>query len=564
MHIGEQPTAKRAGLPIHLTAALALLAVAALPGAAHAQWTTSGNNISNTNTGNVGVGTGASAPAGKLDVKGDTSDTTATALNVRNSLDANLLFVRNDGKVGIGTTTPLAVFHVARGDASTGAAAFFQKDSSSGGVALGTTNGIGFMSGANYNYTASTDLLINPFGGNVGVGTNAPAVKLDVAGNGRFSGAGAGLSVNNTNGWTQFVATRTGAMQAAFIAVPSVAYSVNSPYWAMGLSADGSAGWSLDTWDGANLITRMRMLPGGDLGIGTTSPSSARLHLYSPANTYLRIGAPLANQSSIAFNDDSNGQDIVLYRPESTRDFVVWTATAGNAMRVMQSGSVGVGTNTPGYKFDVQGGQINVSGGLCIAGDCKTAWSQVGGSSQWTTSGSNIYFSSGSVGIGTQTPTHTLEVAGTINASGAITGGTINATYQDVAEWVPSSQKLSAGTVVVLDGEHANHVLASTTAYDTAVAGVVSERPGIALGEGGEGKLLVATTGRVKVRVDATHAPIKVGDLLVTSDKEGVAMKSIPVDLGGTQIHRPGTIIGKALEPLANGRGEILVLLSLQ
>jgi len=61
MHIGEQPTAKRAGLPIHLTAALALLAVAALPGAAHAQWTTSGNNISNTNTGNVGVGTGASA-----------------------------------------------------------------------------------------------------------------------------------------------------------------------------------------------------------------------------------------------------------------------------------------------------------------------------------------------------------------------------------------------------------------------------------------------------------------------------------------------------------------------
>src|SRR2546421_6344173 len=37
---------------------------------------------------------------------------------------------------------------------------------------------------------------------------------------------------------------------------------------------------------------------------------------------------------------------------------------------------------------------------------------------------------------------------------------------------------------------------------------------------------------------------IRVGDLLVTSDVEGVAMKSIPVDLGGTPIHRPGTIIG--------------------
>jgi hypothetical protein len=41
-------------------------------------------------------------------------------------------------------------------------------------------------------------------------------------------------------------------------------------------------------------------------------------------------------------------------------------------------------------------------------------------------------------------------------------------------------------------------------------------------------------------------------------------MKSIPLDLGGTPIHRPGTLIGKALEPLEKGTGEILVLLSLQ
>jgi hypothetical protein len=75
---------------------------------------------------------------------------------------------------------------------------------------------------------------------------------------------------------------------------------------------------------------------------------------------------------------------------------------------------------------------------------------------------------------------------------------------------------------------------------------------------------MVATTGRVRVKVDATRGPIRVGDLLVTSDKEGVAMKSEPVDLGGIKMHRPGTIIGKALEPLDNGVGEILVLLSLQ
>lgn len=142
--------------------------------------------------------------------------------------------------------------------------------------------------------------------------------------------------------------------------------------------------------------------------------------------------------------------------------------------------------------------------------------------------------------------------------------GNIGAKYQDVAEWVPAREELVAGTVVTLDPEKSNQVMASNQAYDTRVAGVVSSQPGITLGEAGTGKLLVATTGRVKVRVDATRSPIRIGDLLVTSDKEGFAMKSRPMMIRGRQIHAPGTLIGKALEPLPRGTGEILVLLSLQ
>ena len=42
-------------------------------------------------------------------------------------------------------------------------------------------------------------------------------------------------------------------------------------------------------------------------------------------------------------------------------------------------------------------------------------------------------------------------------------------------------------------------------------------------------------------------------------------MRSEPVNFGGIEMHRPGTLIGKALEPMAKGKkGEILVLLSLQ
>jgi hypothetical protein len=50
----------------------------------------------------------------------------------------------------------------------------------------------------------------------------------------------------------------------------------------------------------------------------------------------------------------------------------------------------------------------------------------------------------------------------------------------------------------------------------------------------------------------------------VASDKTCVAMKPQPVEIGGVRIHRPRTLIGKALEPLPQGTGEILVLLSLQ
>ena len=168
--------------------------------------------------------------------------------------------------------------------------------------------------------------------------------------------------------------------------------------------------------------------------------------------------------------------------------------------------------------------------------------------------------STGEVVIGPATGTgQRLTVNGDVTVS-----GNIAAKYQDLAEWVPSAEDLAAGTVVVLDPTVPNQVMASTRSYDTTVAGVVSQQPGIILGEAGAAKEQVATTGRVKVRVDATAAPVRIGDLLVTSDTPGTAMKSQAVEVAGIAMHRPGTVIGKALEPLNGGVGEILVLLSMQ
>jgi hypothetical protein len=160
----------------------------------------------------------------------------------------------------------------------------------------------------------------------------------------------------------------------------------------------------------------------------------------------------------------------------------------------------------------------------------------------------------------------TIDKSGNVTVNGNIsaTGTIVGAVYQDVAEWVPATTKMAPGTVVVLNPEHKNEVKPSETAYDTRVAGVVSANPGLLLGKGGDSQAMIATTGRVQVHVDATKRPIHIGDLLVTSDQSGTAMVSEPLEIAGRKIHQPGTVIGKALEPLDSGRGDILVLLSLQ
>jgi hypothetical protein len=297
----------------------------------------------------------------------------------------------------------------------------------------------------------------------------------------------------------------------------------------------------------------------GNVGVGTTTPA-VPVDVKAANVSWggqLRLQAP--DWAQITFYNENNPAlssanrlGSISYEMASTSLYI--DANMGNKRLLLQSlgggGNVGIGLTAPTYKLHVNGSfnatSINLNGSPVI-------------SSQWLPNGTAINYSAGFVGIGTSTPATKLHVVGDITVT-----GNIAAKYQDVAEWVPAATALPAGMVVTLDPTKTNHVVASSEAYDTRVAGVISAQPGITLGERGDNKVLVATTGRVKLKVDASHGPIRVGDLLVTSDIPGVAMKSQPIDVGGVKIHRPGTLIGKALEPLATGRGEILVLLSLQ
>jgi hypothetical protein len=380
---------------------------------------------------------------------------------------------------------------------------------------------------------------------NVGVGTAAPTAKLETVDSNLNGVAAKFVQTNPTQSNGVVIQTQTGSPGDAALTVMS--------------NAGATFG----------LVVRNT----GNVGIGSTNPGKALVVQNDAANNHLSIVRPATNAAMLNIGIDNTGPFIESVTANKPISFYTHNGAAiAERVRITKDGNVGIGTLAPSTKLHVADSLPNGSAARFIqtnptASNGVVIQTQTASehdlalyvlSNGGATAGLAVR-NSGNVGIGTGSPTARLHVAGDIRVD-----GNINAKYQDVAEWVPTTQKLAAGTVVVLDTAELNHVRESGRAYDTGVAGVISARPGIALGDGGEGRVLVATTGRVKVKVDATRGPINVGDLLVTSDVAGVAMKSQPLELGGVPIHRPGTIIGKALEPLAKGAGEILVLLSLQ
>jgi hypothetical protein len=322
----------------------------------------------------------------------------------------------------------------------------------------------------------------------------------------------------------------------------------------------------------------MTVLGVGNVGIGTTSPRSKLAVADGVA-----IGFAYANEETAPANGLLVEGRIGIGTPSPRAVLEIAgsqpPAVGANALPVLQvtggkggnntSGKAGAGASVTiraGDGGDALPGQTGGRGGSI---SLQSGHVGVGTDFQMEDSGfANIILqpAGGSVVIGntgTNPSRGKLEVVGHLYAQG------INGIPMDLAENYLSDNDLAPGDVVCLD-RNDDKIILSHKPDDLMVAGVISTEPGFLLNAKHDDDLRkdnlvaypVALRGRVPCKVVDEIGSIKRGDLLTTSSTTGHAMKASPLNVGGIEIYRPGTIIGKALASHESGRGVIEVLIT--
>jgi hypothetical protein len=264
-------------------------------------------------------------------------------------------------------------------------------------------------------------------------------------------------------------------------------------------------------------------------------------------------------QYGLRFGAGNSGEGIASQRSALFNQYGLDFYTSGNnRMSIANNGFVGINTYTPSQRLEVNGNYVLIDGGPAVNGN-GAIQAYIGGNG----SGSDVQVGSmnsliTSVGFWNTAAGAWMHIA---CSSITINGGADLAEPFDISN---PEREIPQGSVVVIDDQNPGHLKVSDRAYDTRVAGVISGangvNPGIqmrqqALLDAGKN---VALTGRVYVLADASKGGIAPGDLLTTSHTPGHAMKVTDHNLA------QGAILGKAMGRLDEGKGLVLVLVTLQ
>lgn len=526
--------------------------------------------------GDVGIGT--STPGARLDVA------SATGLSLR--VNDDLFVDAATSFVGVGRSARITNFEVfgVRSSAASGFGGMYVDISGATGQPFygyatgGTARAFSFLEGSDNSWRlavgSSTRLTINT-SGDAGLGTTAPEGRLHVLRGSAgtvTADTNSVLTVENfTNGYLS-VLTPDASERGILFGEPSH-NAAGGVLYNSGGTPDG-----LQFRTNGN-VARVVIDAQGDFGIGTTNPTAPFEMAMGGRTLQIRNDGGLV--PAINLTGTSGNLGILRVRNK----IEMFPNDAGTTAASLDVRSA---TGAVNIFLDGSAGHIDANGAIRVDGANTNTGTTGGGVLRFGGGGSGEVIASkrsaggnqygidffaghvarvsitnaGDVGIGTTLPSAKLDVQGrTKTKSLEITGGA------DVAEPIDISGPVMPGMVVAIDPEIAGRFRIADEPLDRKVAGILSGANGLAAGmvlraEGqahADGKALLALSGRVWCWCDAMNGPIVPGDLLTSSATPGHAMR-VKDDAAAPR----GSIIGKAMTALPEGKGLVLVLVNLQ
>ena len=395
-------------------------------------------------------------------------------------------------------------------------------------------------------------------GGKVGLGTTAPAATLEVV-------------TSATTGQPAIEGNSEATSGTAY----GVQGTVSSAPTAAGTLAAGVSGTSNGTSGNTQGVLGTDFNPSGvgvfGQAVATTSSGQRGVQgiAYGPGGVGVR-GDATGNATTLSYGLEGVGDGPVDIGVGGYATSTTGQTIGMAAFDYSTSGTGGLieATATTGSTIGVSVYDSSSSGTAGVFQAGATTGNTIGivvyDSSATGTAGIFNNIAGGNVLVGQNNGANVFRVNGT--GKGYFDGGTQTG-GADFAESVAvrgDRLRYEPGDLMAIDPTGNRRLDLSQDAYSTRVAGIYSTKPGIlatthAMDDARlAGEVPLAVVGIVPCKVTAENGPIGVGDLLVASSHAGYAMK-------GTDRGRMlGAVVGKAMEPLAEGNGVIQVLVTLQ
>jgi hypothetical protein len=208
----------------------------------------------------------------KADGTGGALGSSATAngvlyLNGTKKLTGGTALVFDGTNLGVGTASPAAKFQVSTSTSTGTDGANGIRVNAGGNIAINigadSSSGYGWIQSANWG-SGYIPTVINPNGGNLGIGTTSPSAKLSVdSGSAILMGS---FNCTNANGGYMTLST-SGTVYAD---IGTAAQAVSGSASDFAINARGARSFVF----GTNNTERARITSAGNFGIGTTSPST--------------------------------------------------------------------------------------------------------------------------------------------------------------------------------------------------------------------------------------------------------------------------------------------------